>query len=98
MRIIFFFPRNILELMDAFGLPEGAITENNYTEALHKLNSTHPRRIQNLTLRTCDMQVFLSEVPSVLNVSPQTKTLFHLQPNFTGIYEAQNFCAKYFLV
>uniref|UniRef100_A0A3B3QIH0 Transporter n=1 Tax=Paramormyrops kingsleyae TaxID=1676925 RepID=A0A3B3QIH0_9TELE len=55
------FSKNILELMNAFGLPEGAITENNYTEALHKFNSTHPQTIQNLTLRSCDMQVFLSE-------------------------------------
>ncbi|KAI4876727.1 hypothetical protein NFI96_021071 [Prochilodus magdalenae] len=52
---------NILTLLNAFELPEGNIIESNYTEALQSLNSTAPEIIQSLDLKTCDMQVLLSQ-------------------------------------
>lgn len=54
--------RNILALLNEFNLPEGNITESNYNEVLHALNSTSPSIIQELDLRTCDIQTFLSQV------------------------------------
>ncbi|XP_030644623.1 sodium-dependent neutral amino acid transporter B(0)AT1-like [Chanos chanos] len=53
--------RNILDLLNAFDLPEGNITESNYDESLQSLNSTFPDIIQGLNLKTCDMQSFLSQ-------------------------------------
>ncbi|KAI1902530.1 hypothetical protein AGOR_G00045700 [Albula goreensis] len=52
---------NILTLMNAFDLPEGNITESNYEQVLHNLNSTSPEAIQGLHLRPCDLNTFLSE-------------------------------------
>ncbi|KAL0167196.1 hypothetical protein M9458_039040, partial [Cirrhinus mrigala] len=52
---------NILTLMNAFDLPEGNITENNYDSFLEHLNSTAPAAFQELQLKTCDMQTLLSE-------------------------------------
>ncbi|KAJ8335113.1 hypothetical protein SKAU_G00407520 [Synaphobranchus kaupii] len=52
---------NILALTNTFDLPEGNITESNYVEALHSLNSTSPEIIQGLSLKTCDLNTFLSE-------------------------------------
>ncbi|KAB5515559.1 hypothetical protein PHYPO_G00249250 [Pangasianodon hypophthalmus] len=53
--------RNILALLNAFDLPEGNITESNYNEVLQVLNSTSPSIIQELDLKTCDIQTFLSQ-------------------------------------
>ncbi|XP_028820469.1 sodium-dependent neutral amino acid transporter B(0)AT1 [Denticeps clupeoides] len=55
------FNGNILELINAFDLPEGNITQSNYDEVLQSLNSTQPEIIQTLNLQTCDMQAFLSQ-------------------------------------
>ncbi|XP_036371937.1 sodium-dependent neutral amino acid transporter B(0)AT1-like [Megalops cyprinoides] len=52
---------NILALLNAFDLPEGNITEENYEEVLQSLNSTSSEIIQGLNLRTCDLNTFLSE-------------------------------------
>uniref|UniRef100_A0A673GS27 Transporter n=1 Tax=Sinocyclocheilus rhinocerous TaxID=307959 RepID=A0A673GS27_9TELE len=52
---------NILTLMNAFDLPEGNITESNYDSFLQHLNSTAPAIFQELQLKTCDMQTFLSQ-------------------------------------
>ncbi|KAL0167191.1 hypothetical protein M9458_039035, partial [Cirrhinus mrigala] len=52
---------NILTLINAFDLPEGNITENNYDSFLEHLNSTAPAAFQELQLKTCDMQTLLSE-------------------------------------
>ncbi|XP_036433770.1 sodium-dependent neutral amino acid transporter B(0)AT1 [Colossoma macropomum] len=52
---------NIMALLNVFELPEGNITESNYTEALKILNSTEPELIQGLNLKICDMQVLLSQ-------------------------------------
>ncbi|XP_035285424.1 sodium-dependent neutral amino acid transporter B(0)AT1-like [Anguilla anguilla] len=52
---------NILALMNTFDLTEGNITESNYAEVLQSLNSTSPEIIQGLSLKTCDLNTFLSE-------------------------------------
>uniref|UniRef100_A0A671LP20 Sodium-dependent neutral amino acid transporter B(0)AT1-like n=1 Tax=Sinocyclocheilus anshuiensis TaxID=1608454 RepID=A0A671LP20_9TELE len=52
---------NILTLLNTFDLPEGNITQSNYQEVLHSLNSTNPDIISNLHLKTCDLNSFLSE-------------------------------------
>uniref|UniRef100_A0A672M0B5 Sodium-dependent neutral amino acid transporter B(0)AT1-like n=1 Tax=Sinocyclocheilus grahami TaxID=75366 RepID=A0A672M0B5_SINGR len=52
---------NILTLMNTFDLPEGNITESNYDSFLQHLNSTAPVIFQELQLKTCDMQTFLSQ-------------------------------------
>ncbi|XP_002665492.2 sodium-dependent neutral amino acid transporter B(0)AT1 [Danio rerio] len=52
---------NILSLLNAFDLPEGSIIEGNYTEAIQQLNISRPDIIQELQLKTCDMQTFLSQ-------------------------------------
>ncbi|KAI1886196.1 hypothetical protein AGOR_G00211500, partial [Albula goreensis] len=52
---------NILALTNTFDLPEGYVTESNYTESLQILNSTHPQVIEGLDLQSCDLNTFLSE-------------------------------------
>ncbi|KAG7324697.1 hypothetical protein KOW79_012713 [Hemibagrus wyckioides] len=52
---------NIMALLNAFDLPIGNITESNYKEALHQLNSSAPSVIQELNLKTCDLQDLLSQ-------------------------------------
>ncbi|ROK64944.1 Sodium-dependent neutral amino acid transporter B(0)AT1 [Anabarilius grahami] len=52
---------NILALLNAFDLPEGNITESNYDSVLQNLNSTSPAVIQELQLKTCDLQTLLSQ-------------------------------------
>ncbi|KAJ8397302.1 hypothetical protein AAFF_G00441360 [Aldrovandia affinis] len=52
--------QNILALMNAFDLPEN-VTQSNYEDVLHSLNSTSPEIIQGLNLKTCNLDTFLSE-------------------------------------
>ncbi|XP_026203886.1 sodium-dependent neutral amino acid transporter B(0)AT1-like [Anabas testudineus] len=54
---------NIMMLLNAFDLAEGAITETNYDEMLQNLNSTisGSEVIQALDLNTCSLRRFLSE-------------------------------------
>ncbi|KAJ8354408.1 hypothetical protein SKAU_G00219750 [Synaphobranchus kaupii] len=52
---------NILALINTFDLPEGNIIESNYTEALQSLNSTNSQVIEQLSLKTCNLDTFLSE-------------------------------------
>ncbi|XP_030202863.1 sodium-dependent neutral amino acid transporter B(0)AT1 [Gadus morhua] len=52
---------NIMALLDAFELPEGIVTEDNYNLALEHLNASQPHVVQGLNLTTCDMQRLLSE-------------------------------------
>lgn len=56
--------RNIMMLLNAFDLTEGAVTESNYDEILQKLNSTisGSQVIQGLDLSTCNLRTFLSDV------------------------------------
>ncbi|XP_051992392.1 sodium-dependent neutral amino acid transporter B(0)AT1-like [Xyrauchen texanus] len=52
---------NILTLLNVFDLPEGNITESNYDSFIQNLNSTAPDILQELNLKNCDMQTFLSQ-------------------------------------
>ncbi|XP_068431315.1 sodium-dependent neutral amino acid transporter B(0)AT1-like [Clinocottus analis] len=54
---------NILTLLNAFDLAEGAITESNYDEILQKFNGTisGSEVIQGLDLSTCNLRTFLSD-------------------------------------
>ncbi|XP_074469656.1 sodium-dependent neutral amino acid transporter B(0)AT1-like [Sebastes fasciatus] len=54
---------NIMMLLNAFDLTEGAVTESNYDEILQKLNSTisGSQVIQGLDLSTCNLRTFLSD-------------------------------------
>ncbi|KAG5856713.1 hypothetical protein ANANG_G00010820 [Anguilla anguilla] len=52
---------NILTLLNTLDLPEGSITDSNYTEALLSLNGTHSDVIGQLTLKTCNLDTFLSD-------------------------------------
>ncbi|XP_041665108.1 sodium-dependent neutral amino acid transporter B(0)AT1-like [Cheilinus undulatus] len=52
---------NILTLLNAFDLPEDSITTSSYDAAFTHLNSTYPDVILGLDIKTCDMQIFLSE-------------------------------------
>lgn len=54
--------RNIITLLNMFELPEGDITDSNYDQVVQRLNETHPDIIQELDLKTCDLNTFLSEV------------------------------------
>ncbi|KTF73539.1 hypothetical protein cypCar_00043955 [Cyprinus carpio] len=59
--VLWFVDSNILTLMNTFDLPEGNITESSYDGFLQHLNSTVPAVFQDLQLKTCDMQTFLSQ-------------------------------------
>ncbi|XP_051526707.1 sodium-dependent neutral amino acid transporter B(0)AT1-like [Myxocyprinus asiaticus] len=52
---------NILTLLNTFDLPERNITESNYDSFIKNLNSTAPDVFQELNLKTCDIQTFLSQ-------------------------------------
>lgn len=55
------FNGNILSLMNAFNLPEGSITQSNYTDVLLNLNSTNSAVVEKLNLKECVLNKFLSE-------------------------------------
>lgn len=61
--------RNILGLINAFDFAEGGITGHNYTQVVQHLNETYPGVIQELDLKTCDLNTFLSEVNHFLSTS-----------------------------
>ncbi|XP_056331939.1 solute carrier family 6 member 19b [Danio aesculapii] len=52
---------NILTLLNTFDLPEGFINQSNYQDVFQSLNSTSPDIISSLSLKTCDLNNFLSE-------------------------------------
>ncbi|KAG5265029.1 hypothetical protein AALO_G00260660 [Alosa alosa] len=52
---------NIMALMNAFDVPEGNITENNYGDMLNYFNFTSPEIISGLSLKNCNMEDFLSQ-------------------------------------
>ncbi|XP_069393090.1 sodium-dependent neutral amino acid transporter B(0)AT1-like [Paralichthys olivaceus] len=52
---------NILELLNTFNLAEGTVTESNYNEALQHFNETNPSVVQEMDLKTCNLDNFLSE-------------------------------------
>ncbi|XP_004845187.1 sodium-dependent neutral amino acid transporter B(0)AT1 isoform X1 [Heterocephalus glaber] len=55
------FSQNILVLLNAFDLPEGNVTEENFTAMQQWLNATNPATYAGLQFQTCDMNSFLSE-------------------------------------
>ncbi|XP_038626295.1 sodium-dependent neutral amino acid transporter B(0)AT1 [Tachyglossus aculeatus] len=55
------FHQNILMLMNAFELPEGNVTQENFEEMQKLLNSTNPVLFASLNFQTCDLNSLLSE-------------------------------------
>uniref|UniRef100_A0A4W5PX56 Transporter n=1 Tax=Hucho hucho TaxID=62062 RepID=A0A4W5PX56_9TELE len=55
---------NILELTNEFDISDMNITVENYQQWFDSLNGTHPSRVSNLNLKTCDMQTFLDQSAS----------------------------------
>uniref|UniRef100_A0A6Q2XGI2 Transporter n=1 Tax=Esox lucius TaxID=8010 RepID=A0A6Q2XGI2_ESOLU len=83
---------NILTLLNAFNLPEGNITENNYEQSLQNLNGTFPEIINGLNLKTCDFTkcaitgvegtglafIVFTEAISKMPISPIWSVLFFI--------------------
>ncbi|XP_069469883.1 sodium-dependent neutral amino acid transporter B(0)AT1 isoform X2 [Ambystoma mexicanum] len=55
------FDKNILDLTNAFDLPEGNITQDNYDQMLINLNGTQADLIQSLNLQTCNLETLLND-------------------------------------
>ncbi|XP_072461456.1 sodium-dependent neutral amino acid transporter B(0)AT1 [Notamacropus eugenii] len=55
------FSQNILTLTNAFDLPEGNVTEDNFEAMKAWYNATYPAAFAQLTFQTCDINSFLSE-------------------------------------
>ncbi|KFO38490.1 sodium-dependent neutral amino acid transporter B(0)AT1 [Fukomys damarensis] len=53
--------QNILMLINAFDLPEGNVTEENFAAMQQWLNATNPAAYAGLKFQKCDMNSFLSE-------------------------------------
>uniref|UniRef100_A0A8C3HRG6 Transporter n=1 Tax=Chrysemys picta bellii TaxID=8478 RepID=A0A8C3HRG6_CHRPI len=51
--------RNIISIINEFDLPDQSIMRDNYTIWFGFLNTTHPKKIASLKLRSCDLQEFL---------------------------------------
>ncbi|KAM9352912.1 LOW QUALITY PROTEIN: solute carrier family 6 member 19b [Symphorus nematophorus] len=49
---------NIIALSNVFELAEGNITDNNYNQVVQHFNETHPEVIQELDLKTCNLNTF----------------------------------------
>nr|XP_048695468.1 sodium-dependent neutral amino acid transporter B(0)AT3-like isoform X3 [Caretta caretta] len=56
--------RNIISILNEFDLPDQSITRDNYTIWFGFLNTTHPKKITSLKLRSCDLQEFLDQSAS----------------------------------
>ncbi|XP_063113992.1 sodium-dependent neutral amino acid transporter B(0)AT1 isoform X2 [Cavia porcellus] len=55
------FSQNILTLINAFDLPEGNVTQENFAAMQQWFNATNPNIYAGLKFQTCDMNSFLSE-------------------------------------
>ncbi|XP_078543795.1 sodium-dependent neutral amino acid transporter B(0)AT1-like isoform X6 [Lissotriton helveticus] len=55
------FDKNILTLTNAFDLPEGNITQENYDMMLTYLNATNANTTQSLNLQTCNLETLLND-------------------------------------
>uniref|UniRef100_A0A673SXD6 Solute carrier family 6 member 18 n=1 Tax=Suricata suricatta TaxID=37032 RepID=A0A673SXD6_SURSU len=60
--------RNILQLINAFDLPDQSVSRDDYAAVLTHLNATQPDRVARLCLETCRLEDFLDKVPE----GPQT--------------------------
>ncbi|XP_042166391.1 sodium-dependent neutral amino acid transporter B(0)AT1-like [Oncorhynchus tshawytscha] len=55
---------NILALTNDFDISDMNITVENYEQWFDSLNGTHPSRVSDLNLKTCDLQTFLDQSAS----------------------------------
>ncbi|NP_001297731.1 sodium-dependent neutral amino acid transporter B(0)AT1 [Anas platyrhynchos] len=55
------FDRNILTLMNAFDLPEGNVTQDNFEQMQQLCNMTDPTIFASLKFETCDLIAFLND-------------------------------------
>nr|XP_014703972.1 sodium-dependent neutral amino acid transporter B(0)AT1 [Equus asinus] len=55
------FSTNILTLINAFDLPEGNVTQENFEEMQRWCNATDPAAYAKLSFQTCDLNSFLSQ-------------------------------------
>ncbi|XP_004597956.2 sodium-dependent neutral amino acid transporter B(0)AT1 [Ochotona princeps] len=55
------FSTNILTLINAFDLPEGNVTQENFAEMQHWCNASDPAAYAQLSFQNCDLNTFLSE-------------------------------------
>nr|XP_033785697.1 sodium-dependent neutral amino acid transporter B(0)AT1-like [Geotrypetes seraphini] len=55
------FSQNILALTNAFDLPEGNVTQDNYEMMLQICNGTDSGLVDTLNLQKCDLEAFLSD-------------------------------------
>ncbi|XP_008058899.1 sodium-dependent neutral amino acid transporter B(0)AT1 [Carlito syrichta] len=55
------FGTNILTLMNGFDLPEGSVTQENFTQVQQQCNASDPAAYAQLAFQTCDLNSFLSE-------------------------------------
>ncbi|XP_055749229.1 inactive sodium-dependent neutral amino acid transporter B(0)AT3 isoform X2 [Salvelinus fontinalis] len=55
---------NILALTNEFDISDMNITVENYEQWFDSLNGTHPSRVSDLNLKTCDLQTFLDQSAS----------------------------------
>ncbi|XP_072529448.1 inactive sodium-dependent neutral amino acid transporter B(0)AT3 [Salminus brasiliensis] len=58
------FRSNILKLTNEFDIADQNITMDNYDTWLYRLNSSHPDRVANLSLRHCSLQRFMDQSAS----------------------------------
>lgn len=56
------FHSNIRTLTNAFNIPDMNITEETFGKWLTYYNTTNPHLVQNLSLKTCNLETFLDEV------------------------------------
>ncbi|XP_009897880.2 sodium-dependent neutral amino acid transporter B(0)AT1 [Dryobates pubescens] len=55
------FDKNILTLMNAFDLPEGNVTQDNFEQMQQICNETDPNTFASLTFETCNLERFLND-------------------------------------
>ncbi|XP_011947498.1 PREDICTED: sodium-dependent neutral amino acid transporter B(0)AT1 isoform X2 [Cercocebus atys] len=55
------FSTNILTLINAFDLPEGNVTQENFAEMQRQCNASNPAAYAQLAFQTCNINSFLSE-------------------------------------
>uniref|UniRef100_A0A8B9DY53 Transporter n=1 Tax=Anser cygnoides TaxID=8845 RepID=A0A8B9DY53_ANSCY len=55
------FDKNILTLMNAFDLPEGNVTQDNFEQMQQLCNMTNPEIFASLKFETCDLKTFLND-------------------------------------
>ncbi|NXU62075.1 S6A19 protein, partial [Horornis vulcanius] len=56
------FDKNILTLMNAFDLPEGNVTQDNFEQMQQLCNMTDPATFASLKFETCNLETFLNDV------------------------------------